>query len=235
MSQSTIVRKVQDIFTAFQRSRKVWNDLVSDGLTQANALVNVQLQQGYVDHQAYWAPALSQFEDLKDRFEAKLQCKAEKLSSDMEVTLSKLNAQYAKMKQQYSQLEHLIEEATEMFGEKFTYTDPISATCTLEQLWTHFQRVFHMYTEQWLVNQDIAAQILSFSKDMANQNNPTNISSTTTASSSIPSETAAKQGMVRRQDKDQAMILLSAWLNQPHLKNGPLAEFDDLCKVELEV
>ncbi|KAF9973703.1 hypothetical protein BGZ73_003036 [Actinomortierella ambigua] len=230
MSQGTIGRKVQDIFIAFQRSRKVWNDLVSDGLTQANVLVNVQLQQGYVDHPAYWAPALSQFEDLKDRFEAKLQRKGEGLASDLEATL---NAQYAKMKQQHSQLEHLIEEATEMFGEQFTYSEPIGATCTLEQLWIHFQRVFNMYTEQWLVNQDVVAQILMYTKKESKQvqGSCDNISS---ASSEVPSEVAAKQGIIQRQDKDKAMILLSAWLNQPHLMNGPLADFDDLCKVELD-
>ncbi|KAG0265470.1 hypothetical protein DFQ27_000607 [Actinomortierella ambigua] len=238
MSQGTIGRKVQDIFIAFQRSRKVWNDLVSDGLTQANALVNVQLQQGYVDHPAYWSPVLAQFEDLKDRFEAKLQRKAQGLASDLEATLTKLNAQYIKMKQQHSQLEHLIEEATETFGERFTYSDPIGATCTLEQLWIHFQRVFNMYSEQWLVNQDIVDQILVYTKKESLSDHPPSHSTTgiiSSAASNVPPGVAAKQGMVQRQDKDKAMILLSAWLNQPHLMNGPLADFDDLCKVELEV
>lgn len=46
MSKATVERKVIGILYDFQKARKVWGDLVSDGLTQANALVNVQLQQG---------------------------------------------------------------------------------------------------------------------------------------------------------------------------------------------
>jgi len=46
MSKATVERKVTGILYDFQKARKVWGDLVSDGLTQANALVNVQLQQG---------------------------------------------------------------------------------------------------------------------------------------------------------------------------------------------
>jgi len=48
MSKASFERKAIGILYDFQKSRKVWGDLVSDGLTQANALVNVQLQQGYV-------------------------------------------------------------------------------------------------------------------------------------------------------------------------------------------
>ena len=46
MSKAAIERRAITILYDFQKARKVWGDLVSDGLTQANALVNVQLQQG---------------------------------------------------------------------------------------------------------------------------------------------------------------------------------------------
>ncbi|KAG0260396.1 hypothetical protein BG011_001925 [Mortierella polycephala] len=247
MSKATIERRAIGILRDFQRSRKVWGDLVSDGLTQANTLVNVQLQQGYVDSAGYWPPALDRFTDLKDRFESKLQKKADALAFDFETTFTKMSAQYSKMKLQTSQFEYLIEEATETFGEAFTYRDPLGATCTLEQIWVQLERVFSLYTQQIALNREILDQLVARSQ----QHQPKFFSSTSKSidgkdTKSIPdtegciSETgrASNHGIMGivppiPRDKDQGMILLSAWLNQPHLKSEALATFDEFCRVEL--
>jgi len=44
----------------------------------------------YVDSAGYWPPALEQFVDLKDRFESKLQKKADALAVDFEATFAKM-------------------------------------------------------------------------------------------------------------------------------------------------
>ncbi|KAF9906116.1 hypothetical protein BX616_000813 [Lobosporangium transversale] len=275
MSKATIERRVITILLDFQRARKVWSDLVSDGLSQANALVNVQLQQGYVDGLGYWPPALDQFLDLKERFESKLQKRAEAMAQDLETTLTKMNAQYAKMKLQTSQFEYLMEEATEMFGEAFTYRDPIGTTCTLEQIWIQLERVFGLYTMQMIMNQDILDQLIASSL----HSQPIFISSATTGTktatiakteateASLSSDSSSEEASITgsntaiapktggntenpgdscigsefggmlapsvRRDKDQGMVLLSAWLNQPHLKTDVLTTFDEFCQVEL--
>ncbi|KAG0056498.1 hypothetical protein BGZ83_004756 [Gryganskiella cystojenkinii] len=259
MSKATVERKVVGILYDFQKSRKVWGDLVSDGLTQANALVNVQLQQGYVDSAAYWPPALSQFTDLKDRFEIKLQKKADALAMDFETTFTKMSAQYSKMKLQTSQFEYLMEEATESFGESFTFKEPLGATCTLEQIWIQLERIFGLYTQQIALNREILDQLVARNQQIQpqfaaaatasiSQRNSNDIKdnkhiqddgegSREPGKSNIPgSDLSDGIGMVvppLRRDKDQGMILLSAWLNQPHLKTNTLLTFDEFCQVEV--
>ncbi|KAF8926186.1 hypothetical protein EDD21DRAFT_146104 [Dissophora ornata] len=274
MSKATIERRAIGILHDFQRSRKVWGDLVSDGLTQANALVNVQLQQGYVDSPGYWPPALDQFLDLKERFESKLQKRAEAIAVDLETTFSKMSAQFSKMKQQTSQFEYLIEEATEMFGEAFTYRDPLGTTCTLEQIWFKLEQVFALYTQQIILNREIMDKLVArnlhyqpqFINTSAASRETTTSTTAGTRSSSGDDSADVKEGpKVRedskesvddkqradngfdkaaddglggmippiRRDKDQGMILLSAWLNQPHLKTDTLSTFDEFLQIEL--
>ncbi|KAG0214029.1 hypothetical protein BGX28_002895 [Mortierella sp. GBA30] len=248
MSKATIERRAVGILNDFQRSRKVWGDLVSDGLTQANALVNVQLQQGYVDSPGYWPPALDQFLDLKDRFESKLQKKADALALDLETTFTKMSAQYSKMKLQTSQFEYLMEEATETFGETFTYREPLGSTCTLEQIWIQLERVFGLYTQQITLNRDILDQLVERNRHLHPifTSSIGSVKDDQNSTGSIPNEGCAdgattddsNQAIIGiippvRRDKDQGMILLSAWLNQPHLKTEVLTTFDEFCQVEL--
>ncbi|KAF9435003.1 hypothetical protein BGZ76_007054 [Entomortierella beljakovae] len=247
MSKATIERRATGILHDFQRSRKVWSDLVSDGLTQANALVNVQLQQGYADSPGYWPPALNQFLDLKDRFESKLQKRAEAMAMDLEVTFTKMSAQYSKMKLQTSQFEYLMEEATETFGEAFTYREPLGTTCTLEQIWVQLEHIFGMYTLQINLNREILDQLVLRSQNQQplfiassgiTSHNDLSVgfqSKSKEDSNSKSTSDSTLGGMVppARRDKDQGMILLSAWLNQPHLKVDSLAVFEEFCKVEL--
>ncbi|KAG0315005.1 hypothetical protein BGZ99_007745 [Dissophora globulifera] len=266
MSKATIERRAIGIFHDFQRARKVWGDLVSDGLSQANALVNVQLQQGYADSPGYWPPALDQFLDLKQRFEDKLRKRAEAIALDLQTTFSKMSAQYSKMKLQASQLEYLMEEATEMFGEAFTFRDPFRATCTLEQIWIELEKVLCLYTRQISLNREIVDQLLSgnlqyrshsvlkafggdasLSQDSQESKmaavSPTSIISTNaTSSTHMPDQSSSGAfeadrltGSIPppRRDKNEGMVLLSAWLNQPHLEAGTIATFDDFLQVEL--
>ncbi|KAF8947066.1 hypothetical protein BGZ47_010408 [Haplosporangium gracile] len=242
MSKASFERKAIGILYDFQKSRKVWGDLVSDGLTQANALVNVQLQQGYVDSAGYWPPALEQFLDLKDRFESKLQKKADALALDFEATFTKMSAQYSKMKLQTSQFEYLMEEATESFGEAYTYKDPFGTTCTFEQIWIQLEKVFCLYTQQIALNREIMDQLVA--RNQRQQNPAFSASSQSGGESAIgESDVLQRFGSVdgsdvgilapMPRDKDQGMILLSAWLNQPHLKSDTLATFDEFCQVEM--
>ncbi|KAF9390430.1 hypothetical protein CPB97_009258 [Podila verticillata] len=247
MSKATFERRVVDILYDFQKARKVWNALVGDGLTQANTLVNVQLQQGYVDSAGYWPPALEQFVDLKDRFESKLQKKADALAVDFEATFTKMSAQYSKMKLQTSQFEYLMEEATETFGEVFTYKEPIGTTCTMEQIWIQLERVFGLYSLQIALNREILDALVARNQNLDHakilSGGASSLPSTSSSSSSSrPAGASSEQEEPRisgfnqipvRRDKDQGMILLSAWLNQPHLKTDTLLTFDEFCQVEL--
>ncbi|KAF9298496.1 hypothetical protein BGZ88_006361 [Linnemannia elongata] len=243
MSKASFERKAIGILYDFQKSRKVWGDLVSDGLTQANALVNVQLQQGYVDGAGYWPPALDQFLDLKDRFESKLQKKADALALDFETTFTKMSAQYSKMKLQTSQFEYLMEEATESFGEAYTYSDPFGTTCTLEQIWIQLERVFSLYTQQIALNREILDQLVARNQHQQNPAFSAPSQPGGEESSIAGSGRSERTGSVdvstvgilapMPRDKDQGMILLSAWLNQPHLKPDTLATFDEFCQVEM--
>ncbi|KAF9930491.1 hypothetical protein FBU30_000385 [Linnemannia zychae] len=231
MSKASFKRKTIGILYDFQKSRKVWNDLVSDGLTQANALVNVQLQQGYVDSSGYWPPALDQFIDLKDRFGSKLQKKADALAMDLETTFTKMTSQF----------EYLMEEATEIFGEAFTYREPFGTTCTMEQLWIQLEKVFGMYTQQVTLNREIMDKLIARSQHQQNPALSVQPQSSTSPSS-MHKEALGETGVnspdvgicaPMPRDKDQGMILLSAWLNQPYLKPDALVTFDEFCQVEM--
>ncbi|KAF8984506.1 hypothetical protein BGZ46_007873, partial [Entomortierella lignicola] len=162
-------------------------------------------------------------------------------------------AQYSKMKLQTSQFEYLMEEATETFGEAFTYREPLGTTCSLEQIWIQLQHIFGLYTLQISLNREILDQFVA-----RNQNNrpvfivssvaTTNEKSSVEAINLTDSTDRSKEndgvyevdghslgGMIPpvRRDKDQGMILLSTWLNQPHLTAETLATFDEFCKIEL--
>ncbi|KAG0203341.1 hypothetical protein BGX33_009159, partial [Mortierella sp. NVP41] len=207
----------------------------------------------YVDGAGYWPPALDQFLDLKERFESKLQKKADALAVDFETTFTKMSAQYSKMKLQTSQFEYLMEEATEAFGEAFTYRDPIGTTCTLEQIWIQLEKVFGLYTQQIALNREILDQLVARNQHQQNPafsapplSRTASIGGKGEAGSSVLSEGEgglmeenAVDSVVRGilapmpKDKDQGMILLSAWLNQPHLKTNTLATFDEFCQVEM--
>ena len=148
-----------------------------------------------------------------------------------------------------------MEEATESFGEAFTFKEPLGATCTLEQIWIQLESVFGLYTQQITLNREILDELVA-----RNQHIQPQFAAVTTLKDSPPTpsssiqhpstDTAASMrgtgtdtiystttmGMVVppvRRDKDQGMILLSAWLNQPHLKTEVLQTFDEFCQVEL--
>lgn len=151
------------------------------------------------------------------------------------------------MKLQTSQFEYLMEEAIESFGEAFVFKEPLGATCTLEQIWIQLESIFGLYTQQITLNREILDEVVA-----RNQHSHPQFAPSSTLSSSAPStipsnpgdppegETTPSDpisiGMVVppvRRDKDQGMILLSAWLNQPHLKTDALLTFDEFCQVEL--
>lgn len=151
------------------------------------------------------------------------------------------------MKLQTSQFEYLMEEATETFGEAFTYKEPIGTTCTMEQIWIQLERVFGLYSLQIALNREILdalvarnqnldhAKILSGGgggEAMMGAPSRTIHSEEALSSEQEPRISGFNQIPVRR-DKDQGMILLSAWLNQPHLKSDTLLTFDEFCQVEL--
>lgn len=169
-----------------------------------------------------------------------------------------------------------MEEATEAFGEAFTYRDPFGATCTLEQIWIQLQSVFGLYTQQIALNREIMDQLVARNQ---HQQNPAFVASSSSSKDGLAAAAAAgaaaatevgakvtvpsassvalSQGMKEAEegeessdtddanggavgilapmprDKDQGMILLSAWLNQPHLKVDALATFDEFCQVEM--
>jgi len=156
------------------------------------------------------------------------------------------------MKLQTSQFEYLMEEATETFGEAFTYRDPFGTTCTLEQIRFQLERAFALYTQQIIVNREILDQLVARNQ----HHQPRFISASATPGQSLSNQPVAgdatasgacrdtpdslddPHGLGRvippvRIDKDQGMVLLSAWLNQPHLKTDALATFDEFCQIEL--
>ena len=146
------------------------------------------------------------------------------------------------MKLQTSQFEYLMEEATEAFGEAYTYRDPFGTTCTLEQIWIQFERVFGLYTQQIALNREILDQLVARNQHQQNPafSAPSQPGGESSIAESGTSEGAGSVGggtvgvlAPMPRDKDQGMILLSAWLNQPHLKPDTLATFDELCQVEM--
>jgi len=152
------------------------------------------------------------------------------------------------MKLQTSQFEYLMEEAIESFGEAFVFKEPLGATCTLEQIWIQLESIFGLYTQQITLNREILDELVARNQHSHPQFAASSTLSSLSPSSSIrdnpgarpegettPSDSSAI-GMVVppvRRDKDQGMILLSAWLNQPHLKTDALLTFDEFCQVEL--
>lgn len=135
-----------------------------------------------------------------------------------------------------------MEEATESFGEAYTYRDPFGTTCTLEQIWIQLERVFGLYTQQIALNREILDQLVA--RNQHQQNPAFSAPSQLRGESSITGPgSSAGVGSVdggtvgilapMPRDKDQGMILLSAWLNQPHLKPDTLATFDEFCQVEM--
>lgn len=135
-----------------------------------------------------------------------------------------------------------MEEATESFGEAYTYRDPFGTTCTLEQIWIQLERVFALYTQQIALNREILNQLVARNQ---HQQNPAFSASSQPGGESSISGSGASEGAgsvdggtvgilaPMPRDKDQGMILLSAWLNQPHLKPDTLATFDEFCQVEM--
>jgi hypothetical protein len=152
------------------------------------------------------------------------------------------------MKLQTSQFEYLMEEATEAFGEAYTYRDPFGTTCTLEQIWVQLEKVFGLYTQQIALNREILDQLIARNQHQQNPafSAPSSMPQPGGGESSIvvsdvTSSSSSSQGDVGAagilapmpRDKDQGMILLSAWLNQPHLKPDALVTFDEFCQVEM--
>lgn len=152
------------------------------------------------------------------------------------------------MKLQTSQFEYLMEEATEAFGEAYTYRDPFGTTCTLEQIWIQLEKVFGLYTQEIAFNREILDQLVARNQHQQNpafsapssmpqlgggESSIVGSDVTSCSSSSLVDVGAAGILAPMPRDKDQGMILLSAWLNQPHLKPDALAIFDEFCQVEM--
>lgn len=141
-----------------------------------------------------------------------------------------------------------MEEATEAFGEAYTYGDPFGTTCTLEQIWVQLEKVFGLYTQQIALNREILDKLAARNQHQQNPafSAPSSMpqlggggssivgSDVTSCSSSSQVDVGAAGILAPMpRDKDQGMILLSAWLNQPHLKPDALATFDEFCQVEM--
>jgi len=140
------------------------------------------------------------------------------------------------MKLQTSQFEYLMEEATETFGEAFTYKEPIGTTCTMEQIWIQLERVFGLYSLQIALNREILDALVARNQNLDHAKILSGGASSSPSTGALSEQEPRISGFNQipaRRDKDQGMILLSAWLNQPHLKTDTLLTFDEFCQVEL--
>jgi hypothetical protein len=146
-----------------------------------------------------------------------------------------------------------------MFGEAFTYRDPFGATCTLEQIRIQLERVFALYTQQIILDREILDHLVARNQ----HHQPRFLSDSDSAVATTEQSHGDKKRVnderwywsrppIRQQQFKMTnmnwvgwyhqyretrikewYILLSAWLNQPHLKTEVLATFNESCQIEL--
>ncbi|CAG8483895.1 7396_t:CDS:2 [Acaulospora colombiana] len=206
LQASTLKRRLKALIVEFERARKTWFELGDDGLTLANSLINLRLQERYhklsskVEFPACCSSVLDDSLDSKEKWDENFENLGEiisNLSQSLHQILEKMASQYTKMKIQIVQVEFLLEEACESLGEEFVYNIPLYSTCTLETFVHHFVGIFNMFTREIDLKNKIFLSIQNV-------------------------------------NHEQAMVLLSTWLNQPYINNDRIREFERICELELE-
>ncbi|KAF9585305.1 hypothetical protein BGW38_002975 [Lunasporangiospora selenospora] len=221
MSKATIRRRAIEILYDFQRARKVWGDLVSDGLTQANALVNVQLQQG-----AQYAKMKLQTSQFEYMMEEAIETFGEAFTyrDPLGATCT--------LEQIWIQLERIMTLYTLQIGLNREVVSQLVAQNSV----CHRQDPQHLVRDTTVRRSDSSkadSESLVISGTSGSGANPTFVGTGQQDSEVVDDVRKIIRAPALRRDKDQGMILLSTWLNQPHLKQDTLLTFDEFCQIEV--
>ncbi|CAI2182257.1 262_t:CDS:2, partial [Funneliformis geosporum] len=54
LQPSTIKRRLNPLLNEFKRARQIWSELNENGITTANSLMNIKLQERQIDYSIYW-------------------------------------------------------------------------------------------------------------------------------------------------------------------------------------
>ncbi|CAI2178961.1 18291_t:CDS:2 [Funneliformis geosporum] len=160
---STIKRRLNPLLNEFKRARQIWSELNENGITTANSLMNIKLQERQIDYSIYWKE-LDNLPNLEENHETE-------------------NETYKK--------------TCESMGEEFTYNTPLYLTCPLETFVNKSLNILNMYTQELNLKQNIISSI-----ELMNE-------------------------------REQIMIILSSWLNQPFINYKKINEFEEICEIEI--
>ncbi|KAK9764474.1 hypothetical protein K7432_007975 [Basidiobolus ranarum] len=141
-------RKLLHILESFQKCRKTWDELNIEGLTIANQLVNVKLQERYVDSEDTWLPRLETFSDVRCAYESKMSNLVAQMSDKLNLSLSKLTTQHRRMKAVLSQSESLLNDTYNFYGPKEAYDTITFRTFSLDAMVSLIRKAVLQYTKE---------------------------------------------------------------------------------------
>ncbi|CAG8632167.1 3244_t:CDS:2, partial [Funneliformis caledonium] len=132
LQPSTIKRRLNTQLNEFKRARQIWSELNDNGITTANSLMNIKLQERQIDYSLYWKEELDNLPNLEEKNHETENETYKNLLCSLHQIFEKMSLQYTKMKMQTLQMESLLEETCESMGEEFTYNTSLYLTCPLE-------------------------------------------------------------------------------------------------------
>ncbi|CAG8481375.1 12929_t:CDS:2 [Ambispora gerdemannii] len=217
---STVKRRLKPLLNEIVKAFQIWDDLNNDCFTVANSLVNTRLKERYVDHPELWPSELSpfsvtttsKFPDLKQRYSEKLNDQISELAQMFVRIFDKMETHCLnKLHRSVSQVEMLYVEACNTLGPDFCTSTP-----------KHYAR-----KQTYVINGIIliSIQLVNHVKEILTM---------------YAREIKFKHRIVKEEllskikVREEGMVLLSSWLNQPSIDIERRSEIEEIWKVEME-
>ncbi|KAJ3051193.1 hypothetical protein HK097_007840 [Rhizophlyctis rosea] len=212
-----VQRTVKIAFADLQKHRKRWQDIVDDGTTVANALANSVLTARSKEQKESLEDFIESLDDGEVEDESK--AKIESLKAELGDVIVKLETTLKKLQTIHLSLLSLYDETANNLGEEYIYTIPLFLTCPLETFGTptppqllpaniqypNTSKIAPVYQSKRILDMHV--------KEMALKR-------------------AIASGIPQIRNRKDAMLHISAWLQQPYLEEEVLEEVDELWSVE---
>ncbi|CAG8545301.1 12615_t:CDS:2 [Ambispora leptoticha] len=204
---STVKRRLKPLLNEIVKTFQIWDDLNNDCFTVANSLINTRLEERYVDHPELWPSELSSFSSTSKDPDLK-QRYSEKLN-DQIAELSQMLVQiFEKMETHCLSIQHRSVSQVEML-----YAD---ACNTLGPDFCSSTPVFFTCSLDRYLNQVKEIQTM-YTREMK-----------------FKQRMIKEELMSKIKVREEGMVLLSAWLNQPSIDFERRSEIVEIWKVEME-
>ncbi|KAL9550149.1 hypothetical protein MBANPS3_004855 [Mucor bainieri] len=225
-NSGTLQRKLSTLIEELKRARTTWDEINAHAFPAANTLTNLVIQSRYVDDTQYWHPQLTmEFPNIIQKFDAKMQVRIQQQNAVLADLVEKMAKQHSKMQNIHRELTTVYERTRDLHGAACVDQQAVFLTCPLKTYGKRKQRACQLAVGQ---DMDISYLVSRLVERIG------------TITDMFQGELNTKRSMVSAATgfaslttREEGVVLMSVWINQPSIVSSTLQDWDDICSTEM--